>query len=265
MTFNLRYDKPDPGEFNWQVRRSAIASAIAHYTPDLIGTQEAKAHQLLDLHRLLPQYQSVGRDRVGKGTDEHCAIFYRRQRLACLRFKDSFLSETPEVPGSITHSWGNPLPRMATWGVFRFTENSSVQVALCNTHLDYNSAKARQMSAKLITQTYPKIAPATVYRFLTADFNAAPSAPSRQEFASWLMDALQDVPLAEQMTYNDFTDEAQEPIDTIYYDSRAHLDWVKVDRERWEGVLPSDHFPVIAQFQLGKESSIHRQQGVLLN
>jgi endonuclease/exonuclease/phosphatase family metal-dependent hydrolase len=256
MTFNLRYDKPDPGEFNWQVRRSAIASVITHYTPDLIGTQEAKAHQILDLHRLLPQYQSVGRDRVGKGTDEHCAIFYRHESLACLETQDSFLSETPEVPGSISHSWGNPLPRMVTWGLFRLGENPAVQVALCNTHLDYNSAKARQMSAKLITQTYPKIAPAKAYRFLTADFNAAPNAPSRRGFASWLTDALQDLPLAQQMTYNDFTDEAREPIDTIYYDSKVELDWVKVDRDRWDGVLPSDHFPVIAEFKLEDGSSV---------
>jgi endonuclease/exonuclease/phosphatase family metal-dependent hydrolase len=250
MSFNLRYDKPDPDEFNWRVRRGAIASMINYYNPHLIGTQEAKAHQLLDLHRMLPQYQSVGRDRAGKGTDEHCAIFYHTQRLECANTGDLFLSETPDVPGSITHTWGNPLPRMATWGLFRFTENLATQVALCNTHLDYNSAKARQRSAKLITQTIPKLAPQQAYRFLTADFNAAPNTPSRQTFATLLKDALQDLPLPEQMTYNDFTDAACEPIDTIYYDPRVQLEWAKVDQNRWEGILPSDHFPVIAEFNL---------------
>jgi len=53
MSFNLRYDKPDPGENAWTVRKEAVASLISHYAPDIIGTQEGKAHQLLDLHRLL--------------------------------------------------------------------------------------------------------------------------------------------------------------------------------------------------------------------
>jgi endonuclease/exonuclease/phosphatase family metal-dependent hydrolase len=65
MSFNLRYDKPDPGENAWTVRKEAAASLISHYAPDIIGTQEGKAHQLLDLHRLLPDYQSLGGDAFG--------------------------------------------------------------------------------------------------------------------------------------------------------------------------------------------------------
>ena len=74
MSFNIRYDKPDPDERNWRVRREAVAALIAHYSPDIIGTQEARANQLLDLHRLLPKYQSLGSDRRGTGLDENCAI-----------------------------------------------------------------------------------------------------------------------------------------------------------------------------------------------
>lgn len=77
MTFNLRYDKPDLGNQAGKVRQAAVAELIAAHAPDLIGTQEGKAHQLLDLHRLLPNYQSVGSDRTGIGLDEYCAIFYR--------------------------------------------------------------------------------------------------------------------------------------------------------------------------------------------
>lgn len=82
MTFNLRYDKPDLGNCAWKVRKDAVASLITAYAPDLIGTQEGKAHQILDLHRLLPNYQSVGSDRTDTGIDEYCAIFYRSLALA---------------------------------------------------------------------------------------------------------------------------------------------------------------------------------------
>ncbi|MGK7902236.1 MAG: hypothetical protein AB4352_12650 [Hormoscilla sp.] len=48
----------------WTVRRDAV---VLQAEPDLIGTQEGQAHQLLDRHRLLPEYQSVGGDRLLNG------------------------------------------------------------------------------------------------------------------------------------------------------------------------------------------------------
>ncbi|HEY9653266.1 MAG TPA: hypothetical protein V6C95_21585 [Coleofasciculaceae cyanobacterium] len=53
ITLNLRYDKPDPGDYAWTIRKQAVTALITHYAPDVIGTQEGKAHQLLDLHRSL--------------------------------------------------------------------------------------------------------------------------------------------------------------------------------------------------------------------
>ena len=46
---------------------------------------------MLDLHRLLPDYQSVGSERTGIGIDEYCAIFYRSERWQCLK-SDDFLA-----------------------------------------------------------------------------------------------------------------------------------------------------------------------------
>ena len=253
MTLNLRYDKPDPGEQNWRVRREAIAALIAHYCPDLIGTQEGKAHQLLDLHRLLPDYQSVGGDRTGTGTNEYCGIFYKTQRLKCLETGDFFLSDTPEIPGSITPDWGNPLPRMTTWAVFKLIGEVK-NITLFNTHLDYQSAKARELGAKLICDRLGNFEPANSYLFLVGDFNAAPGTLPRQTFERplssglQLQDALAGVELEQQMTFHDFTGKGLDAVDGIYYDSRASLKVVKVDRSRWRGILPSDHFPAIAEF-----------------
>ncbi len=249
ISLNIRYDKPDPDDFNWRVRRSAIASFIKQHSPDLIGTQEGKAHQLLDLHRLLPEYQSIGGDRTGKGTDEHCAIFYNPKRLHCLKSEDYFLSETPEAPGSITISWGNPLPRMTTWGIFTLRE-TPIQIALCNTHLDYNSARSREKSADVICQYKSQKIPQKTYCFLSADFNDVPDSSPRQQFREVLRDTLENLPLNEQNTYHHFTGNATEPIDTIYYDPRVQLENVQIDRNNYDGVLISDHFPVIADFNI---------------
>ncbi|MDJ1173186.1 endonuclease/exonuclease/phosphatase family protein [Roseofilum capinflatum] len=254
ITANLRYDKPDPGDANWQVRREAIAGWIGQEQPDILGTQECLAHQMLDLHRRLPNYQSIGCDRHGNGRGEYCAIFYHAQRLKCLESGEFWLSETPETPGSITPSWGNHQARFVTWGKFVTPENQLIIV--WNTHLDYNSALARDLSAQLILSQLHQWGDLNSYRFLMGDFNASPHSQPRQILAQgsseelpWL-DALAEIPPEEQNTYHEFTGQAWDAVDTIYVDARCSLLSAKVERSPWEGVLISDHFPVVAQVLL---------------
>ncbi|MEC4984102.1 MAG: endonuclease/exonuclease/phosphatase family protein [Oscillatoria sp. PMC 1068.18] len=250
ITFNIRYDKPDRGENNWQVRKSAIASLITHYQPDLIGTQEGKAHQLLDLHRMLPAYQSVGSSRTPGGADEYCAIFYRRDFCQCLQTHEFWLSDTPEIPGSIGANWGNHLPRIVTACVFTLT-NLDKKVTLYNTHFDYDSPKARDLGAKLIHSHLNNFHWQDSYLFLTGDFNSPPDSFPRQTLASIpLQDALAARELTQQMTYHEFTGKAFDAVDTIYYDNRVKLNQVIIDTSRWEGIFPSDHFPAIAEFTI---------------
>lgn len=255
ITYNLRYDKPDPDQYNWKVRREAIASLLKYYSPDLISTQEGKAHQLLYLHRMLPDYQSLGGDRTGTGANEYCAIFYHTQRLNCLDRGDFFLSETPHIPGSITPSWANKHPRMVTWGLFQ-TKTDFHKILLLNTHLDYYSDLAKELGAKLIHEYISKLDLEDIYLFLTADFNAAPGSFPRTILETplpdgkQLSDALSGLELSAQMTFNNFTEQAYDAIDTIYYDSRVKLKDVYIDRQKWNQIIPSDHFPVIGEFEI---------------
>ncbi|MDB9515687.1 endonuclease/exonuclease/phosphatase family protein [Roseofilum reptotaenium CS-1145] len=254
ITANLRYDKPDPGNSNWQVRREAVAGWISQEQPDILGTQECLAHQMLDLHRRLPEYQSIGCDRQGNGGGEYCGIFYHPQRLTCLESGEFWLSETPDIPGSISPEWGNHQSRFVTWGKFISAENQ--QIIVLNTHLDYNSALARDLGAKLILNQLNQWPDQQSYRVLMGDFNASPQSQLRQMLAQgssfdrpWL-DALAEVPLEEQNTYHEFTGKAWDAVDTIYYDARCSLLSARVERSPWEGVLISDHFPVVAQVLL---------------
>jgi endonuclease/exonuclease/phosphatase family metal-dependent hydrolase len=261
MSLNLRYDKPDPGNNAWTVRKEAVAALITHHAPDIIGTQEGKAHQLLDLHRLLPDYQSVGSDRTGTGRDEYCAIFYRTERLRYLASGDFSLSNTPDIPGSISLDWGNSLPRMASWALFAIAgEEKTVRVF--NTHLDYGSAKAQELGAMLICDRIQQFDSAKSYVFLTGDFNADPGTVSRKVLERLLPnglhlnDALSGVELKYQLSFHDFTGEAFVALDTIYYDSRVRLRQVKVDTGQWNEIWPSDHFAVVAEFGCDRDYSI---------
>lgn len=253
ITLNLRYDKPDPDDYAWRIRKQAVAALITHSMPDIVGTQEGKAHQLLDLHRALPDYFSVGGDRTGTGADEYCAIFYNTQRLRCLSSGDFFLSNTPEIPGSLSPNWGNPIPRMVSWAVFALMGGDK-RVTVFNTHLDYKSEKARELSAQLLRDRFSQLNPDDSYLFLTGDFNAAPGTLPRELLqyplsnGLILYDALADVALENQLSFHDFTGEAFVAVDTLYHDSRVKIQQIKVDNQRWQGIWPSDHFPVVADF-----------------
>ncbi len=247
MTFNLRYDKPDLGVRQWKKRVGAIASLIQHYQPDLLGTQEGKPHQLADLQALLPEYKIIGGDRTGTGEGEHCAIFYNPQYLQLQQTQDFYLSDTPEIPGSIT--WGTRLPRMATWANFKLS-NANVSLTILNTHLDHENAKSRELSAALISQRLAEFPP-EYSLLLMGDFNANPHTPERQIFLSplengkILHDPLSTLELEKQKTFHDFTGEAWDAIDTIYCDRSFQIEQIIIDRQQWEGIWPSDHFPVI--------------------
>ena len=253
VTINIRYDKPDPGVFAWSVRLKAVAELLRDLAPDLIGTQEVTPHQLEDLQHILPAYRYIGADRNGNGTGEYGAIFYHPERMQCLAAGDFWLSGQPDRPGSISPEWGNPLPRMTTWGLFTDVVNGR-KLALFNTHLDYQSARSRQLSAQLICQQMAKIAPEDAYILLTGDFNDSPLSATRHTFVQplsngvQLQDALSRMPQSQQMTFHDFRGRAFAAIDSIYYDRRLHLRAVKIDSRQFQGLWPSDHFPVVADF-----------------
>jgi len=62
----------------------------------------------------------AGRD-DGKTKGEYSAILYRRERFEVEQGGTFWLSDTPEVPGSIT--WGNACTRICTWA--RFVERKT--------------------------------------------------------------------------------------------------------------------------------------------
>ena len=61
-------------------------------------------------------------------------VFYRKDRLKVVESGDFWLSDTPDVAGSIT--WGHPHPRMVTWALFE-QRSDGRRFYLFNTHLPY--------------------------------------------------------------------------------------------------------------------------------
>ncbi len=246
MSFNVRTPvDTEPGR-RWDDRRDAMVSLLREQHPAVFGTQELVQKQADYLVAHLPGYRWFGKDRRGGSGDEHMGVFYDSAQLTVIESGDFWLSDTPDVPASIT--WGNLMPRMVTWALFQ-RQADGKQFYLLNTHLPYREEDEprRVLGAKLIATrlaTLPKDIPVVV----TGDFNSEPGSTTYQAFTAALGDARKLAAKVDgpRLTFHDFTGKPT-----------VELDWIlvrgfKVDRfqtldDAPGGVLPSDHYPVQAE------------------
>jgi endonuclease/exonuclease/phosphatase family metal-dependent hydrolase len=175
MTFNIRYGTAKDGENHWKLRRELVFGVFRKHKPDFVGAQEALAFQILAIAKAAPAYKHVGRSREKNPKHgEATPIFYRHDRWELKNSGTFWLSDTPDRAGS--KSWGNTLPRVATWA--RFVEKRSGRpIVVFNTHLDHRSQPSREKSVVLIAQRMAKMRKADpdLPMVLTGDLNAAES------------------------------------------------------------------------------------------
>lgn len=264
MTFNIRNSRARDGENAWPARRDFVADIIRANRVDVVAMQECLPDQIEDLERRLAEYDWYGVGRVdGRRRDEHCAVFYRRERLEKLEAGEFWLSETPGVVGS--KGWDASIARIVTRIVFRDKETGR-RIVFYNTHLDHQGVRAREESAKLMLARVRK-EPAGSAVIVTGDFNTtAESAPYRiltRGIEGDAADALvlrdargisRTPPEGPDSTWNVFR--AIEPgrrIDFILVAGPVECLSHRILDERRDGRFPSDHLPVLAELRIGDE------------
>lgn len=256
MSFNIRYGTANDGENHWDRRKEFVVETIRTLNPDLLGTQETLGFQKDYIAEDLPEYEAfgVGRDR-GDEQGEMTAIFYRRERFEPIDGGHFWLSETPDVPGSI--SWDSSLTRMVSWLRLRDRESAGEpELLIFNTHFDHRGAQARLESARLLRTKIDELA-GDVPVIVTGDFNAGEdSDPYRMFFedASFdvrMSDTFRDVhpePTEKEGTFSGFStdNQAGARIDWIGCSQHWEIKTANIDRTSREGRTPSDHWPVEA-------------------
>jgi len=252
MSFNVRTPVDTEGDRRWDVRRDSMVALLAEQKPDVIGTQELVARQADYLVSKLPGYRWFGEGRRGGDVDgdEHMGVFYNTRTLKVVESGDYWLSDTPDVAGSI--SWNNLFPRMVTWALFERLGDHR-RFYLLNTHLPYRpqDEPARVRGAGLILSHLQALA-AGVPVLVTGDFNTEPGGETYRTLTAQLGDARELAARRQgpRLTFHDFSGKPT-----------TQLDWIlvrglKVDRfatldARPLGHLPSDHFPVVADLSWG--------------
>lgn len=247
MSFNVRVPVDTDGDKRWSVRRTAMAALVEQAHPDVFGTQELVQEQAQYLAAQLPDYRWFGKGRRGDDSDEHMGVFYDSRALSVVESGDFWLSETPQVPGS--SSWNTDLPRMVTWALFE-RRSDKRRFYLLNTHFAHRDQDeaAREHSARLILSRIAAL-PTNIPVVLTGDFNSDPDQGTYRVLTASLGDARARAPEPQgpEKTFQDFTTQPTRRIDWILFRGLTPTRFSTLD-QRPGGVLPSDHYPVLAEF-----------------
>ncbi|WP_219837101.1 endonuclease/exonuclease/phosphatase family protein [Paenibacillus sp. R14(2021)] len=257
MTFNLRYPEINDGSDYWPERIDRATAVIKEHHPMLIGTQEGYHSMLRDLEAQLKEYDWFGQGRFGEHENEHNAIFYNRDELTIEEKGQFWLSETPESEASI--SWNSSLPRICTWARF-LHRKSGKSFYFYNTHLDHHSQEAKDLGIQIIGEYMARQrALDGLPALLSGDFNSFPSEfPIRflrgeievDGKKSDLKDAYSLIKGNPGLTFHGFKGgDSGEPIDYIFATAEFEILKVQIDRCQINGGYPSDHYPVVANFQ----------------
>ena len=255
MTFNMRYDNPEDGQNNWRFRRERIAGVIKAQEVDVLGTQELLSNQFNDLSGLLTGYQGVGVGRLdGAESGAYCAGFFRKDRFTLLDSGTFWLSETPEVVGSL--GWDGACERIATWVVLR--DRDGRELFFIDTHLDHVGQVARDEGVSLLMKRIETLSGGRPV-ILTGDFNSEPgsSVVAHVQKDGVLRDAKA---IAAQRSGTDwsFSDfgqipEAERPLlDYIFVSGDIEAVRYEVLPDIFDGGYVSDHAPVMAVVKIAK-------------
>lgn len=255
MTFNMRYDNPEDGQNNWRFRRERVAGVIKAQEVDVLGTQELLSNQFNDLSGLLTGYQGVGVGRLdGVESGEYCAVFFRKDRFTLLDSGTFWLSETPEVVGSL--GWDGACERIATWVVLR--DRDGREFFFIDTHLDHVGQVARDEGVSLLMKRIETLSGGRPV-ILTGDFNSEPgsSVVAHVQKDGVLRDAKA---IAAQRSGTDwsFSDfgqipEAERPLlDYIFVSGDVEALRYEVLPDTFDGGYVSDHAPVMAVVKIAK-------------
>ena len=246
MTYNIRLDAASDGENAWLNRKDFLSSQVLFYGPDIMGVQEARPNQMVDLKNALKNYKTIGRGRDADGDGEFSAIFYNTKKLKVENENTFWLSETPN---KLSKGWDAAYPRICTYGLFTCIENNQ-KIWVFNTHLDHVGAKAQLEGMQLILKKIDFLNSDNYPVIVMGDFNVEPNSKLILNLKQTMSDSkeLAKISFGSYGTFNGF--KFEEPV-------TRRIDYIMVSKSNIEvekyGVLssskdlkyPSDHFPVI--------------------
>lgn len=266
MTFNILVDRRTDEPYSWEYRREQILSILKYYNPDIFCLQEALEHQKSYIEEHLPQYScfAVGRN-DGKSDGEQVPIFHRKDMFDLEDHGYFWLSETPSIAGSI--GCDAKCPRTVIWKQLKH-KSSDKSFIISNTHYDHVGKTANLKSIHIIKKQL-SLFNQSIPAILCGDFNSSEESIAYNEIIS---QGFIDASKAEKtisyglpFTYHRFMmdkytsdmeslkqqhDRIFRSIDHVFYHGSIKFTQYVILPDNKSGVYPSDHFPVLCDFNL---------------
>ncbi len=250
VSFNIRHYWADDGDNSWERRSASIRAVLRTYPAEIICFQEVNLPVFDFLSQALPGYDPAS-DREDRGPRWEYRPVYVKPPFRITGQETISLSQTPDVPSK---SWGSNFVRQATRVVL---DRDGRELAIYNTHLDFDE-QVQLNQAKVVWDSILAKDPDRPV-ILAGDFNST----EKQEAYSFLTregakggpagDFRDAMPGFRPETYHGFGEgRGKGCLDWILYRGRG----LRLSRpartleDRPGGRFPSDHFPVMAVFEL---------------
>lgn len=237
MSFNLLVPGVPWDTYGMDRRKHVIRRCIQALRPDVVGTQETSRVIVRHLRASLPDgYQWITVSTISKGKrqqgNDTCAILYNTERLKLVEADYSLLNEA--MPTQVGRSgFGSGYHRMIIWARFKPRDPAlgcEQGFYLYNTHLEpfAKGAGVRKKQIRAITTKILPLHTGNPVRVFVGDFNEA-------RFGT-VGDTLRDFGF----------DGYRKGIDWVVATEPGQIVEARSLLFREQGVLPSDHKPVIA-------------------
>lgn len=248
LTWNIRYDNAGDSLDRWDRRKTSLAAEIQSHKPQLIGLQEALAHQVefLDGHLMGYERFGVGRD-DGMRKGEFSPVYFDTKTFTLIEGRTIWLSPNPDVPSK---GWDAAHERIATH-VILLDKRTGDTLWVVNTHWDHAGEQARKESGEMIHELLASPIARGKRVLFMGDLNATADEEPIASLRQWLTDSCPSDRVVDG-TFNGFRTDLS---------SFKRIDYVWHSPKNWEVLtyeVPhpmvnerqvSDHFPVVVRFR----------------
>ncbi len=250
MSYNLKFG--GSGKYDVDHRAPLVKENIEAFHPDSFGTQECNEFWFNYLSDNLEDYEGVGIGRDGNRESEASPVFYLKDKYELVDSGTFWLSETPD---EVSKGWDGMYKRVCTYAVLKDKE-TGFEYAHFNAHFDHLGIAARLESVSVVSSKIAEKCGGIPVVF-TGDLNDEEGSVMYNRI---LESGMRDSKfLAEETmshgTYHGYSKITElmrvKPIDFCFVnDMCTGVSSYFVDTQKYDGIYPSDHHPIIIELTL---------------
>ena len=249
VSANIRgFNQDDKGNTHWFVRAPLLVKTLQKAAPDIIGMEEVSKVQYDYLKKSLCGYNSETLYSDDDAFSGSTPLFFNTAKFDLVQKGGFWVSETPE---KMSKGWDAACYRVCVFLVLR-QKSDGRTFAVFNTHLDHKGAEARVNGVRMIAERMK--AYGDIPCILLGDLNfgaeygrAYRTATSLFRDAKYCTDDSDDGTTWHGWEITDYVE-----IDDYFFISKTgiNVQQYKILRDSYNGVYPSDHYPIMMKITL---------------